>query len=176
MMYRPIWILVVTLAVAAGAGLGLTTQPSRRGIDERLKGLGSARNANECLGQIESGLYGYSKLTDTINASLWKGHRIDIQNRKNIPKDGKLTISMTVDAYRSFDHIGWEEQNIGFPNWIKHVRGHIEFQQYENMKLRLELMRLKESRKSDIDRLAKKVDRARSRLASEYLDETKWVD
>jgi len=148
---------------------------------EQEKQLSARFSKDESLGrlkQITEALDGYRNLVDTIGqkSNLAKDYHITVIHGGNIPENAEIVVRMSGKDLRACNGIGWEFQYIGFPNWVKQVQGYVEYLEYQNMKMRLELARLKTSDPLDISRLAREVATTKERLATEYLDPAKWAD
>ena len=135
-------------------------------------------SCNQSLDFVQSSLTGYTNLIDLIlqKSNLEKDYNIHVIHQNNIPTDAKLKIEITGKELSSCSGIGWELQNIGFHNHMKNIRGYIDFQEYEILKLKCEIMQLKNGAVEEIEKLSMQIEQAQKRLDIEYLDETKWVD
>ncbi|MFC1692630.1 hypothetical protein ACFL1R_03900 [Candidatus Latescibacterota bacterium] len=116
-----IWALLVVLAFASAEGIGdllLEDTGRHEPVDYTYNKRFSFSNAMRRLKQIQGALSSFQKLTEISSGKLDKKELANIGNT------------------------GWEDQNLGFYNWVRSVEGTVMKQNYVIQKLELELSKL----------------------------------
>ncbi len=160
MLYRTMIVLLLA-AVPASSVWGqddLTKFFTREEADSRLE-------------QISDALTSFAHFTDLVrlNSNLKK----DFPNR--IPKDARIVSQFSGEDLLSIDNLDWESQNLGFANWPNYVKGYMDYQAYENLKLKLEIAVLKKLPESQIKALRQEVAEKEKALRN-YLSPEAWAD
>jgi len=136
------------------------------------------KDADLRLSQIKSGLSSFGKLTDTIQdeSNLNSDYGIPVIYTKRIPEEARITVTFKGKTLKAVDNLDWDIQHIGFENWPKYVEGYIEYLELKNMKLQLEIAKLRELSNDEITNIKKDIKEKERSMLQEYLGETSWVD
>lgn len=156
------------------------TQPVEEPVAEgiQMESAFTLSNATRSLESISDGLEGYRDLVQLVRSksNLQDTHGIRVIHEQNIPEDAEIVIRLTGRDLRSCKSIGWEVQNIGFPNFVQTVRAYMELQEYEKMRLQMRILELEGASAKILSVSENQIRTKRADWEAYFLDKSRWVD
>ena len=136
----------------------------------------SQEESEQVMNKINGALSDYRNLLNLLlnsSAELTEQQKLAFY-RNSLPKDQKLTFSVSSNDLKNIQSLDWDMQNIGFSNWAKYVEGYIAFQQLELLKKDLEIKRLKNE--TGTEALQEKIRSLQKSLKDKYSGEHSFID
>ncbi len=136
----------------------------------------SQEESEQVMSKINGALSDYRNL---FNLLLNSSSELSEQQKlafyiNRLPKDQKLTFSVSSNDLKNIQSLDWDMQNIGFSNWAKYIEGYIAFQQLELLKKDLEIKRLKNE--TGTEALQEKIRSLQKSLKDKYSSEHSFID
>ncbi len=166
MLYRTMIVLLLATAPASSVW----------GQDDLAKFF-TREEADSRLEQISDALTSFAHFTDLVrvNSNLKKDYNAPLIDPNRIPKDARIVSQFSGEDLLSIDNLDWESQNLGFANWPNYIKGYMDYQAYENLKLKLEIAILKKLPESQVKALRQEVAEKEKSLRG-YLSPDAWAD
>ncbi len=136
----------------------------------------SQKESEQVMSKINGALSDYRNLFNLLlnsSSELSEQQKLAFY-RNRLPKDQKLTFSVSSNDLKNIQSLDWDMQNIGFSNWAKYVEGYIAFQQLELLKKDLEIKRLK--KETGTEALQEKIRSLQKSLKDKYSSEHSFID
>jgi len=135
-------------------------------------------NADSRLDQIQEALASFSRFTDLVRtkSNLNKDYKIPLIDPNRIPKNARIISQFSGEDLLAIGNLDWETQNLGFANWPKSIKGHMDYQAYEIAKLKLEIAQLKNQPADQIHALEQDAAQKEKYLRDAYMSSDAWVD
>jgi hypothetical protein len=129
----------------------------------------SSQGMADAINRIEQSLEDYRALSEVLALAAGVTEAGDI---------GTEAVRFEVDGQdlSGLETIFWDVQNIGFPNWLRYVRGCLASKDLEILQLERELAGLKGASADSLDRLDEEMLQFRIQFEREYLSGDNWVD
>ncbi|MBL7645151.1 MAG: hypothetical protein JNK74_03065 [Candidatus Hydrogenedentes bacterium] len=113
---------------------------SQKEVDETFKQVVNLWEAHGRLYEAFVGDSNLSKFDTGTNDNPW----IFVgDGQKELPADATITLTLSKQEFIDLKLPGWERMNIGGPNNLAFLKAWMAYQSYENVRLRLELLKLK---------------------------------
>ncbi|MEN6306503.1 MAG: hypothetical protein ABFD91_02005 [Anaerohalosphaeraceae bacterium] len=143
-------------------------------MDNHLYEYFQSQAVENSLRNITDSLDSYHELTSLLAS---KNKTLDRYRRGlKIPDDTTCSVVFSIKDIADLKSLDWESQNIGFSNHIKFTEKYMSYLEYENLMLKIELMKSKQFPESEISRYNEVLIEKENSYIHSYLREGVWAD
>ncbi|HML73502.1 MAG TPA: hypothetical protein PKB02_03305 [Anaerohalosphaeraceae bacterium] len=123
---------------------------------------------------ITDSLDSYCELTSLLAS---KNKTLDRYRRGlKIQNDTTCSVVFSIQDIAGLKNLAWDSQNIGFSNHAKFIEKYMSYLEFENLRLKIELMKSKQFPESEISGYNKILSEKEKSYIDNYLREGVWAD